>query len=110
MRIDGVAQVGRDAFADPAHHVEAQRGEQTERGANGEQRQEMAAQRHHARRGVGGDQAAVDQRFQRDRQHECARRGHEEEEGGQRDLQLVRPQEGPEAGEGARAVCPGPFV
>ena len=49
VRVDGVAQVGGDALAEPAHHVEARRREDAEGDADREQGEEVLAQRHHAR-------------------------------------------------------------
>ena len=63
VRVDRVAQVGGDALAEPAHHVEARRREHAERDADAEQREEVLAQRHHPRARVGGDEALVDQRL-----------------------------------------------
>ncbi len=51
--VDGVAQVGGDALAQPADHVEARRREHAQRRADGKQRQEVVAQRHHALARVG---------------------------------------------------------
>ena len=81
VRVDGVAQVGGDALAQPADHVEARRREHAQRRAHAEQRQEVPAQRHHALAGVGGDQALVDQRLQRQREGQRAhRRQHQEQQ------------------------------
>ena len=104
MGIDRIAQVGGDALAEPAHHVEAQRREHAERHADAEQREEVLAQRHHAGAGVGGDEALVDQRAQRQRQHQRADRGQDEEHAGQGDAPAVRAQERQQAAEGAHVA------
>ena len=43
--VDGAAQVGRHALADPGHHEEARGGEDAERGRHDEERAEVAADR-----------------------------------------------------------------
>jgi hypothetical protein len=107
VRVDGVAQVGGDALAEPGDGVETRRREHAERGAHREQRQEVLAQRHHAFAGVGGDQALVDQHFQRHREGQRAERGHHQEHAGQRDVAAVRPHEGQQAGQRAHALAGG---
>jgi hypothetical protein len=79
VRVDGVAQVGGDALAEPAHHVEARRRKDAERDADREEGEEVLAQRHHARARVGGDESLVDQRLQRDRKDQRADGGEDEE-------------------------------
>jgi hypothetical protein len=61
----------------------------------------VLAQGHHALARIGRDQPLVDERFQRDREHERAQRCTDEEQQGQRDARPVRAQEGCEAAEGA---------
>jgi hypothetical protein len=85
--VDGVAQVGGDALAQPGHHVEARGREQAQRRAHAEQGQEVLAQRHHALARVGGDQALVDQHLQRHREQQRGHRGQHQEGRGQPDLQ-----------------------
>ena len=101
--VDGVAQVGGDALAEPAHHVEARGREHAQGGADCEQRQEMFAQRHHPLARVGGDEPLVDQRAQRHREHQRADSGQHEEQARQPDLQAVGAEKGLQTGEGARA-------
>ena len=74
VRVDGVAQVGGDPLAEPAHHVEARGREDAQRHADAEQGEEMLAQRHHAGARVGGDEALVDQAAQRHRKDQRAGR------------------------------------
>ena len=105
MAVDGVAQVGRDALAQPAHHVEARRREHAERRTHREQRQEMLAQRHDARAGLGRHQALVDQRAQRHRKHQRRARRQHQEQPGQRDAPAVGPHEGRQPGEGLGALA-----
>ena len=90
MRVDRIAQVGRDPLAEPGDHVEAQRREHPERGADAEQREEMAAQREDAFARVGGNKALVDQRLERDRHRQRGERRHHQEQGGQGDAAVVR--------------------
>ncbi len=101
VRIDGVAQVGRDPLAQPAHHVEAGRREQAEGDADAEQGDEVLAQRHQPRAGVAADEALVDQAAQRHRKDQRARRGEHEEQHRQRDPAAVGAQEGQQARERA---------
>jgi hypothetical protein len=49
VAVDGIAQVGGHALAQPRHRIETQRREHAQRHTDAEQRQEVAAQRHHAR-------------------------------------------------------------
>jgi hypothetical protein len=107
MRIDGVAQVGGDAFTEPRHHVEAQRGEQPQRRPHAEQRQEVFAQRHHPLARVGSDKTLVDQRTQRQRYHQCAQRRQQQEQRRQCDAAAVGPQEGQQPGKGTHRRAAG---
>ena len=103
--VDRVAQVGRDALAQPGDHVEARRREQAQRRADAEQRQEVLAQRQQALAGVGGDQALVDQQLQRHREGQRAGRGQHQEDDGQRDAATVGPHEGQQARQRTHALA-----
>ncbi len=98
--IDRVAQVGGDALAEPAHHVEARGREDAERDADREQGEEMLAQRHHPRGRIGGDEALVDQRLERDRKDQRADRGQHEEQPREGNPAAVRSKEREQPGEG----------
>ena len=97
VRIDGVAQVGGDPLAEPAHHVEAGRREQAEGDADAEQGDEMLAHRHHPRARIGADEALVDQAAQRHRKDQGAGRREHQEQHRQRDPAAVGAQEGQQA-------------
>jgi hypothetical protein len=102
--VDSVAQVGGDTLAEPSDHVEAPGREHAQRDADAEQREEVAAQRHDALARIGGDQALVDQRLQRDRQCQRGQRGEHQEQPGQRDAAAVGAQERRQAGERAHLL------
>ena len=99
--IDRVAQVGRDALAQPAHHVEARRREQAQRHGDGEQRQEVVAQRHQLLALVGGDSSRRRSGRAAPREHQRADRRHHQEQPGQRDAPAVGADEGQQAGQRA---------
>ncbi len=99
MAVHRVAQVGGDAFAEPAHGVEAGGGKQPEAHRHREQFDEMRFQCHDLRTPVGQAEAVVHQAFEGDREHQRGRRRQHQEQPGQCDAAPVRPQERAEAGE-----------
>ena len=104
MRVDGVAQVGGDALAEPGDHVKARGRKHAECGADGEQREEVLAQGHYPRTWVARHEALVDQGLQRDRKHQRADCREHEKQNGQRDAAAIRPQEGQQPAERANVL------
>jgi len=104
MGIHRVAQVGRDALAQPADQIEARSREDAQRHGHGEQLQEVTAQAHGLGGAVGGQQAAVDQPAQRHRKEQGGGRGQHQEQAGQRDLGAVGAGEGQQGPQGLRRL------
>jgi hypothetical protein len=99
--VDGVAQVRRDAFAQPADHVEARGGEQSQRDRHAEQREEVLP---HGEDALSRRRAKplVDEPAQRHREHQHRGGGEAEEHDGQRDAAPVGLQERQQSREGLR--------
>ena len=102
VRVDGVAQVGGDALAQPADDVEARCREAAQRGGHAEQGDEVLAQLHHPRPGFGRHQALVDQGLQGQGKSQGAHRRQHQEHPGQRHRAAVRADEGQQPRERAR--------
>ena len=100
MRIDRVAQVGRDALAQPTHHVEARGAEQAQRKSHAKQGKEVLAQRHHLGTLVGLREAAINQAAQRHREQQGGGCGQHQEQQGHGNAAPIRAQKGNKPGKG----------
>ena len=96
MHIDGIAQVGRHPFPEPAHHVKASGRKQRQRHRHRKQGDEVLTQRQYLSAFVCGIQAAIDQAAQGQRKHQCGHGGHDKKEAGQHNPAAVRAQKRPQ--------------
>ncbi len=99
VAVDRVAQIGGDAFTEPADQVEAHRREKAERHRHAEQGREVAAQRERLLAAPSRRQTAVDEKAQGQRKRQRGRSGEHQKQDRQTDLQAVGPQKRQQAAE-----------
>ena len=105
--VDRVAQVGGDALAEPAHHVEARRREHAERHADREQREEVArAAPSRARPGRRRRSPGRSAPCSATGKTSVADRREHEEQGGKGDAPAVGTEEGQQAASGRTERLP----
>ena len=118
MGVHRIAQVGSDAFAQPAHHIKARGRKQAQRHGDREQRQKMVFQRHHLRALVGterpgrhgtADQPAIDEAAQGQRERERGQRRQHQKQPRQCNAPPVRFEEWKQARQGLGRLRFGAF-
>ncbi len=107
VAVDGAADVGGDAFAQPGHHVEARRGRDPEHGRHAEQREEGGVDVADAVLAGGGAEAEVDHLLEGGGDGQGGAGREQQGDAGKGELAAVRTQEGQQALEGGEAALGG---